>query len=276
VTALQFIQVVSLELKRTYPNPEQTAKRILMHELKLDNTELLLNLNRDLTDFQTKRCLGFIAAMKKQIPVGYLLGYTHFYGVKLTVNRHVLVPRPDTEAIVEAVLQSTTLPKTAKILDMGTGSGAIAIALKKERPQFDIHAIDNSCEALKVAKQNALANDCDITFYCSNWFSDVFHNFDCIVANPPYIDSHSSSLQYLKAEPQSSLVAEQSGFSDLIHIIENSPNYLKKHGQIYLEHSTEQSMTISKLLTNIHFDNIKAIYDLSNCQRGTSAIFSRY
>ncbi len=177
-------------------------------------------------------------------PVAYLLGTKAFWTLDLFVTPDVLIPRPETELLVEIALQKINDIKAPKILDLGTGSGAIALALASERPDANIIACDYSNKALKIANTNAENNGLEkqITFIKSDWFSNINEtNFDLIVSNPPYIDSDDPHLnQTIRHEPQQALVADNAGMKDIETIIQNSKYPLKKGCWLMIEHGYNQ------------------------------------
>ncbi len=177
-------------------------------------------------------------------PVAYLLGTKAFWTLDLLVTPDVLIPRPETELLVEIALQKISKINTPRILDLGTGSGAIALALASERPNAKITACDYSSKALKVAKENARNNALEkqLTFIESDWFSNISDNeYDLIVSNPPYIAADDPHLkQTIRHEPQQALVANNEGMKDIETIIIDSKKYLKKGNWLMIEHGYNQ------------------------------------
>lgn len=179
-------------------------------------------------------------------PIAYLLGQQPFYSLDLTVNAHTLIPRPETEELVDQAL--AILPDTpAVIADLGTGSGAIALALARFRSDCRIIALDRSLQALQVAKQNAQRYGLEVGFVCADWLSPLALNgFDLIVSNPPYIDENDPHLGALTYEPQSALVSADGGYRDLYYLIEHSAAYLQPGGYLLLEHGNQQAEQLRK------------------------------
>ena len=212
-------------------------------------------------------------------PIAYILGYQYFWGLKLKVSPDVLVPRPDTETLVEAVLDSNNLrnQKYIKCLDLGTGSGAIALALASECSDWDILAIDQSVEALEIARQNqASLGFKNVNFLQSNWFENIAskQRFDVIASNPPYIDKADIYLceQVRKHEPEAALISGKNGLEDIEKIIKKSTNYLNNNGKLFIEHGFQQGELVLDLFYNYGYCEVKRHDDLSGHWRVTSAV----
>lgn len=205
-------------------------------------------------------------------PVAYILGYRDFWDLRLDVNHNTLIPRPETEGIVEWILNQPNYPDM-QVLDLGTGSGAIAIAIAKHRPEWQVIATDISESALSVAENNAkkyfLKN---IKFLLSNWFSKIRdQQFDYIVANPPYIDNQSKYLKIgdVRFEPQQALVSEDYGLADIKTITQQALSYLKPNGVLIFEHGYDQAESVRKIFKLNSFIDIETINDLSGIERIT-------
>ncbi len=184
----------------------------------------------------------------KDIPVAYLLGKQAFWTLNLIVTEDVLIPRPETELLVETALELIEGTDQPRILDMGTGTGAIALALACERPDAFIIACDNSPKALSIARKNAEIHGLTdkVSMVLSDWFSEIDgKNFDLIVSNPPYIDPGDAHLSgSIRHEPQSALVSADNGMSDIQTIIKNSSAFLKPAGWLILEHGYQQGEAV--------------------------------
>jgi release factor glutamine methyltransferase len=206
-------------------------------------------------------------------PIAYILGYREFYGLKLKATPDTLIPRPDTETLVEAALAKILLNDNLKILDLGTGTGAIALAIAKHRPFAQVTAIDASKNALKIAQENAQnLQIVNVQFILSNWF-DALKNqrFDVIVSNPPYIEEHDVHLAQgdLRFEPLSALASGQDGLDAIRIIIMQAPQYLNPHGWLMLEHGYNQAESVATLLKHAGFSNIGHAHDLAGINRVT-------
>ncbi len=205
-------------------------------------------------------------------PIAYVTGEREFWTLTLRVNRHVLIPRPETELLVETAL--SLLPKqTQRVADLGTGSGAIALALAKERPDWQIYASDLSPDALRVASDNALINKLgNVRFSQGNWCEALpAEPLHMIVSNPPYIDPQDSHLSQgdLRFEPRSALSAEESGIADIRTIITQAPVHLSPGGWLLLEHGYEQADAVRALLVSHGFQDVRTLQDLNEHDRVT-------
>jgi release factor glutamine methyltransferase len=212
-------------------------------------------------------------------PIAYLLGYKEFWSLRLEVNEHVLVPRADTEILVEQCLERINVDQEASILDLGTGSGAIALALAKERPNSRVTAVDSQTAALQVARDNALANNLNnVGFVRSDWFSEIGEQrFNMIAANPPYVASDDEHLSRgdLRFEPITALAAKSDGLSDIDQIINTAPSFLLPNGWLIVEHGYQQGEQVSALFEQAGFSNIGLYVDLNKLPRCTAGQWVR-
>lgn len=195
-------------------------------------------------------------------PLAYIFGSWHFYGLALAVSPCTLIPRSDTEILVEQVL-SLPLSSDCAVLDLGTGTGAIALALAANRPEWQITAVDLHNDAVTLAKHNAHQLGLDrVTLLQSSWFSALAGQlFDVIVGNPPYIDPSDPHLDTLTFEPLSALVAPDAGLADLRHIISHAPRYLRANGWLWLEHGYNQADDVSVMLREHGFQCVQSVQD---------------
>lgn len=217
-----------------------------------------------------------IARRKAGEPIAYLLEQKEFWSLSLKVSKDVLIPRPETELLVEEILLRFPDKKRVRVLELGTGSGAIALALAIERPEWEIVAIDSSTAAIEIAKYNSNQLSVrNLEFYVGNWFSALAHFipdkdlFDVVVSNPPYIaasDPHlfSGDLRY---EPKAALISGEDGLNDLRQIIAQANQYLVSEGLLIVEHGFEQGQAVQNLLKVHGFKNIETIKDLSQQDR---------
>ena len=206
-------------------------------------------------------------------PIAYILGQREFYGLEFSLTSDVLIPRPDTETLVEAALQHIPPDQPCRVLDLGTGSGAIAIAIATRRPQASVIAVDRSEPALKVARHNAerLGTD-NLQLLQSNWFSALAGQaFDVIVSNPPYIAEAAPHLQQgdLRFEPASALASGRDGLDDIRTIVAQAPGFLAQGSWLLLEHGYDQAEQVAGLLKQARFDTIGHAADLAGIQRVT-------
>ena len=208
-------------------------------------------------------------------PIAYILGYREFYGLNLMVNPDTLIPRPDTETLVEAALAKISPQSHSAILDLGTGSGAIALALAKERPLAKVVAIDASKAALQTAETNAqnLAIS-NVVFVLSDWYAQLpEQQFDLIVSNPPYIEINDAHLSKgdLRFEPLSALASGVDGLDDIRRIIAHSLIHLKPQGWLLLEHGYHQAALVADLMAVTGVVDIITLQDLGGNDRVTLA-----
>ena len=200
-------------------------------------------------------------------PIQYIIGNWDFYKGNYEVNSDVLIPRPETETLIEYIENSKLQPKS--ILDLGTGTGCIAIELSKIFPKATVDAVDLSTKAISIAKTNAKKNNANVRFLNSNWYQKVSLKYDLIVSNPPYVDKSANTNESLKFEPEEAIFSDENGLKDLRIIISQSKDYLNYGGIIFLEHSPEQKKIIKNLLKKNGFRDITSIKDLKRKERFT-------
>lgn len=207
-------------------------------------------------------------------PLAYLVGYKEFFGLQLKVDARVLVPRPDTETLVQWALDLApqwALTQKIRALDLGTGSGAIALALahtwKQEGRPVEMSAIDASGDALAVARQNAAQFDLPVQFSESGWLDKVSGHFHLILSNPPYISDADDHLAALKHEPLQALTAGTDGLDDIRQIVEQAPGYLLAGGWLLLEHGYDQSGRVCELLAEQGFMQVQSRQDIAGINR---------
>jgi len=210
-------------------------------------------------------------------PIAYILGSREFYGLALKTTPATLIPRPDTETLVEAALAKIPQNAILNILDLGTGTGAVALAIASNRPQTKISAVDSSLEALKVATENAQSLKLlNVRLIESNWFSALAldkeaEKFDVIVSNPPYIAQDDAHLKQgdLRFEPLSALASGKDGLDDIRQIIQDAPIYLNPNGWLMLEHGFDQAEAVAALLSERGFSQIDHARDIAGTLRVT-------
>ena len=202
-------------------------------------------------------------------PLAYILGKKGFWSLDLEVNNEVLVPRPETEVLLEDILLNFNQTNLS-LLDLGTGSGAIGLSLKKEKKEWDVYCSDISINALEVANKNSLKNSLEVNFVCCDWLNAFKPNsFDLLISNPPYIKSDDIRLKSdgLSHEPLEALVSGATGKEHLLVIGTSSKRFLKKGGYLYLEHSPCQANELKLFLKELNFKNILEIFDLNGDKR---------
>lgn len=213
-------------------------------------------------------------------PIAYITGVKEFWSLPFYCNSSTLIPRPDTEVLIEQILSEVEQRIKNKIscIDLGTGTGAIALALASENPHWDIDAIDYSEDAVALAKKNAkhLAIS-NVNIYQSDWFANVeaSKQFDIIISNPPYIDENDIHLSQgdVRFEPLSALVAKDSGLADIEKISREAKSYLKKGGYLFFEHGYNQGEAVRSIMSLLHYNQIQTIQDYAENDRVTYATF---
>lgn len=268
------------------PIPKYWVEAWLLHVLQKPASFLITDDYYLLTDSEFGQFNVGISQMQQGIPLPYLIGQQAFWSLDFKVNAHTLIPRPDTEVLVEQVLnwiatQSKNDAKSCKrLLDLGTGSGCIAISLAHELSQnnpkirWQVVAVEQSALALDVARYNAIANKVmNIEFVQSSWYqalaTDASQLFDVIVSNPPYIDEADEHLKNLHAEPISALTAPNQGLADIEHIVQNAPLYLRKSGLLAIEHGYHQGAKVRQLFLDNGFNTVQTLQDYGGNDRLT-------
>lgn len=254
-------------------DPRRDAEILLCHCLNKDRAWLYTWPEAEVAQVQARQFSDMLQARGRGTPIAYLTGSREFWSLELEVNQHTLIPRTETETLVEWALE-LSIARDAEVLDLGTGSGAIALALASERPDWQVSGVDVSVPALDVARRNSerlkLEN---MSFRASNWYSAVVGQYHLLVSNPPYIEPSDVHLSQgdLPHEPQLALVAEQNGLADLSTIIEHAPTYLRKAGWLLLEHGFEQGEAVRGIFRDRGFDQVQTRLDLAGCERITGA-----
>ena len=252
---------------------KQEAHLLLQPLLKVNRAWLIAHADDQVSaEVQT----AFDALVKRRLngePIAYILGEREFYGLNFKVTPDTLIPRPDTETLVDAALTKITTNQPSHILDLGTGTGAVALAIAKNRPQSHVTAIDASEDALKIAQENAeKLNIQNATFLLSHWLDALQRKtFDVIVSNPPYIEDNDPHLRQgdLRFEPLSALASGLDGLDDIRQIVQQAPAHLNTNGWLMLEHGYNQAGLVAALLKRVGFTEINHTLDLAGIQRVT-------
>lgn len=249
------------------------SQLLLQHVLKVNRAWLIAHEN-DTVDAEALQAFETCITRRSMgEPIAYILGNREFYGLNLAVTTATLIPRPDTETLVEAALTKIHFNQHMHVLDLGTGTGAIALAIAQQRPQASVTAADASQAALDVASQNGkqlkLSN---VSFILSDWFSKLQQKqFDVIVSNPPYIEEADPHLQRgdLRFEPISALASGADGLDDIRRIIDDSLIHLKPQGWLMLEHGYNQAKAVRDLMANTGLVDIETLKDFGGNDRVT-------
>jgi len=246
----------------------EDASKLLGLALKKTQEQLFANLDYEINSAEFIKFLSLVDERKNGKPFAYIKGTQGFYEHEFLVSPSTLIPRPETELLIDIAIDSLDSEKKIKVLDLGTGSGIIAITLSQQCPKWEVSASDESSEALSLAKLNAKS---PINFYYGSWFEPLpKKKFDLIVSNPPYISKKDPHLKDLRFEPMEALVSGNDGLEDIRLIISQSPQYLNKGGLLLLEHGYDQKDRIIELLGD-SFKNIKTFKDLNEIDRAIVA-----
>ena len=230
----------------------------------LSFTDFVFALQQEVTEEEKQFVEEIFKKLAEHIPAQYIIGHAEFFGMQLKVDERVLIPRPETEELVKLIL-TENLKDNLKVLDIGTGSGAIALALAKNRPDWSVTAADISRDALELATENAKRQDLDLTFIRTDCFSEMSSKYDIIVSNPPYIsraDEVEVGLNVLHSEPHLALFADEDGLAIYRKIAEGSKDYLTDGGKIYLEIGYKQGQSVPALfMENLPEKRVRTLKD---------------
>ena len=213
---------------------------------KISFTDFVFALQQEVTEEEKQFVQEIFQQLAAHKPAQYIIGYVDFFGMQLKVDERVLIPRPETEELVGLILAENP-EENLKVLDIGTGSGAVALALAKNRPDWSVTAADISQSALELASENAIIQDLNIFFKKSDCFAEISEKYDIIVSNPPYISREDESevgLNVLHSEPHLALFADEDGLAIYRRIAEDAKDYLKDGGKIYLEIGYKQGQSV--------------------------------
>ena len=274
--------------------PKEDAKIdinvMLSHITGKNKAQIFAFPDSELNEYELKKLSDFLIRRVKGEPIAYILGEKEFWSLPLNVSEGTLIPRPDTEILVEKALQIALEkleenPPHFRILDLGTGTGAIALALaselspicQKKHIQLDVIGVDLMPEVVKLAQSNAEKNQLKVQFLQSRWFENIEGQFDIIVSNPPYIDETDEHLFQgdVRFEPRSALVAGENGLADLRHLIEYAPVHLKDNGYLLLEHGWKQGEEVRSIFWQNHWQGVATIRDYGDNERVTLGYWKR-
>ena len=263
-------------LLRSAPFDALDNRLLVAHCLRLSREQLITRSEHCLSQEEAEQVTAAFARRRTGEPVAYILGSREFFGLSLRVTPAVLIPRADTELLVELALERA--PPGARLADFGTGSGAIAIALARNRSDLQVTAVDVSAAALEVARENAALHRVSPTFLQSDWYAalerdDQARPFDMIVANPPYIVAGDIHLAQgdLPFEPLDALTDHADGLSALRILVTGAPRHLLPGGWLLLEHGYDQAAAVRALLADAGFESVDSWHDLSGIERVSGA-----
>ena len=256
------------------------AQLLLLHGLGKTPSERAWLLSHDTDVLTSDLRESFMKRVQRRManePLAYITGHQAFFGLDLHIDHRVLVPRPDTETLVDwalVVLSESDAPKPLAAMDLGTGSGAVALAIQHTRPDVQMHAVDFSTDALAVANANAQRLKLTVKFNQGSWLSGVEGRFHLIVSNPPYIADHDPHLAALIHEPLQALTSGSDGLNDIRQIIRQAPAHLHPEGWLLLEHGYDQAVAVRDLLRQAGFTQVQSRRDLAGIERCSGGMLS--
>lgn len=270
-TIKELIQDAQVRLAETSDTAQLDTEVLLAHALEQDRTYLHTWPEKELTPEQQQTFQQLIKRRLNGEPVAYITGYREFWDMTLQVTPDTLIPRPETELLVETVLEKIPPDAQWNIADLGTGSGAIALAIARERPRCQVTATDNSATALDVAKANAQRLGIhNVRFIEGHWFQPIeYEQFEIIVSNPPYVHPHDPHLQKgdLRFEPTQALQSIPDGMRDIRIISNAARGHLTPPGWLILEHGYDQGTAVMERLQELGYVDVSVVDDLSHNER---------
>lgn len=248
------------------------ARLVLAHLLKTTKERLIMHPELEVAPEVKATYLEALEKISRGCPIAYVTGVREFYGRPFAVTPDVLVPRPDTETLVEEAIALIAREGIENVLDLGTGSGIIAVTIALEAPSATVFATDESPAALAVARGNAQRLGARVSFFEGSWFDALAQegapqSFNLIVSNPPYIDPADSHMAALSFEPRGALTDEVDGLQDLKAIIERAPQHLAASGVLLLEHGYDQGEAVRAMLSAAGFEDVRTVQDLAGNDR---------
>ena len=270
------LNIINTFKKSSDKSASEDVELLIMHVLGIDRN-ILLRDNPILSKSSMIQLKQFIERREKGEPLAYITNEIGFWNLSLYVNSDVLIPRPETEIMVEVILNSFNSERR-RVLDLGTGSGAIGLSLAKERPDWEIICSDLSFDALKVTLENKERNSLNVKLVNANWLSAYKKNyFDLIISNPPYVDPSNKRIlsNSLEFEPEIALFSESKGLSDIKKIVQESSKILVNKGYLFIEHGFDQSDEVSSLFEHYQFSKIKKHRDMQDINRVCSGRLNR-
>ncbi len=271
-TLAEALEWASPQLHKITDTPKLDAEVMLLHIIHKQRGHLYTWPDERLTSEQVKAFGEMVARRLLGTPIAHIVGEREFWSLPFMVNPTTLIPRPDTEILVETAL-NLPMAENARVLDLGTGTGAIALSLAFEKPEWQITAVDKIIEAVALAKANrAHLKLPQVEIVQSDWFDSVgSYDFNLIVSNPPYIDETDEHLSQgdVRFEPQSALTAGEEGFADLYHIASCARDYLKPGGYLLLEHGYGQAIQLRDKMIELGYENVATVRDFGSNDRCT-------
>ena len=274
MTRQQAVERASVRLVPVSDNPGLEAQLLVCFACRMERSGLFAHPDVELSSTEETTFETCFSSRLQGKPLAYITGHKEFWSLDFTVNEHVLIPRPETELLVEVALRLIPDLARLRILDLGTGCGAIAVAIAKERQHCRVVATDISEAALEVAKLNATRNGVDIAFVHSDWFTTLEPcHYDVIVSNPPYVAENDPDLDAHVAEhePSLALISGKSGLQDIERIIGQATRYLDPRGSVLIEHGFQQGADARRLLQQHGFAHIHTYRDHAGLERVSCA-----
>lgn len=273
MTFKEAIELARTKLSSISDSAKLDAQLLLCNACEIQLTKIIAYPGQELSDQEFERFSSDLGRRSKGEPLAYITGSKEFWSLEFMVNQHVLIPRPDTELLVELTLKTISNIESPNILELGTGSGAVAIAIAKERNDCKILATDISLPALEIAKLNAKKHQVNISFIHSDWYNNLPDDqYNVIISNPPYIDTNDIQLDQFVSqyEPKQALICDKNGLNDLNEIISMAPSKLKQNGTLIVEHGFQQATFVSELFINANINNVNMHIDLAGNPRCTT------
>lgn len=271
-TLAEALQWASSQLVEISDTAKLDAEVMLLHVIHKPRSYLYTWPDERITSEQSTAFQQMVARRAIGTPIAHIVGEREFWSLPFMVNPTTLIPRPDTEILVETAL-NLPLAQNAKVLDLGTGTGAIALSLAFERSTWQITAVDKVIEAVALAKANRDNLKLpQVEVLQSDWFDAVNqYDFNLIVSNPPYIDEEDEHLSQgdVRFEPQSALTAAEHGYADLFHIAQSARDYLAPGGYLLLEHGFEQAITVRNKMIELGYESVSTVRDFGSNDRCT-------
>jgi release factor glutamine methyltransferase len=262
-------------LRGVSDSPMLDAELLLARAIDVPRTYLIAHPEDKLDSAAIERYFAAIERRSGGMPIAYISGEKEFWSMTLYVSPDTLVPRPETESLVDQALQRTPDDAGFSVLDLGTGSGAIALAIARERPNCAVTATDISNAALDVARQNANRHALpNVEFLCGDWAEPVISRaFDLIVSNPPYVPSTDPAFAHLAHEPRLALAAGEDGLDAIRRISVETKSIIRENGNLLIEHGDKQHEEVARIFAAAGWSDISHVNDLSGMPRVTNAVF---
>lgn len=278
VTVATLLRMAGTRLANASSTPRLDAEILLAHVLQISRSQLFAHPEQRVADKQLRLFALLVVARHKGRPVAYLTGQRDFWSLSLKVSPATLIPRPETEVLVEQALRHVPVGARWYLLDLGTGSGAIALALAKERPHCRVTAIDVSGSALEVARENAKSLGLqNVEFLQGDWFTPIAgRRYSLIASNPPYVPDADPHLNAgdLRFEPRRALTGGPDGLAAIRKIALRAPSHLEPGGVLALEHGYDQATGVRGLLAAAGFGELQTFRDLTGIERVTTGRFA--